>query len=339
MSKQYNLAVFIGRFQPFHLGHLTVINKALEIAEQVLVLIGSVNEPRTLRNPFTYAERIRMISDSIGYPHNMRLMYGPIEDHLYNDTIWIESIQREVFSRCGPDSNVVLIGHSKDNTSYYLKLFPQWDSVNCEQEHILNSTNIRESYFAAGPSLYISDNVPAPVNNFLIQFSETETYNTLVDEQVFVDNYKAKFAGYPFPPTFVTVDAVVVQSGHVLLVKRKGFPGRGLWALPGGFLNQSEKIEDACIRELREETRIKVPAPVLHGSIVKSQVFDDPHRSSRGRTITHAFYIHLSPDLTLPKVRGSDDAEKAKWIPLSAIRRSEMFEDHYSIIESMVGTI
>ena len=280
-----------------------------------------------------------MINDAFGYPDNQRISFGPIEDHLYNDTLWIESIQREVAGRINQGAKIALIGYSKDNTSYYLKLFPQWDSVNCEQEYILNSTDIRESYFHAGPNNYVLESVPAKVGDFLIRFSEKDEYTRLVAEHVYIDNYKAQFAGYPFPPTFVTVDAVVVQSGHVLLVKRKGFPGRGLWALPGGFLNQSEKIEDACIRELREETRIKVPAPVLHGSIAARGIFDDPNRSSRGRTINHAFYIALPPDLTLPKVRGSDDAEKAKWIPLADVDRSEMFEDHYDIMETMVGSL
>jgi bifunctional NMN adenylyltransferase/nudix hydrolase len=80
-----------------------------------------------------------------------------------------------------------------------------------------------------------------------------------------IEKYKESWKAAPFPPTFVTVDAVVVQSGHVLLVKRKAMPGAGLWALPGGFLNQEETLLDGAIRELKEETKIKVPVPVLKG--------------------------------------------------------------------------
>lgn len=348
--RKYKLAVFIGRFQPYHYGHHSVISNALKIADNVLVLVGSSGGPRTHRNPFTFEERREMIADQFvkekgdGY----RLIYRPLYDHSYNDEKWLQEVQttvrsvRDLFKTLGcsiSDDEITLVGHSKDNTSYYLKLFPQWHSEDCGNINGLSSTDIRQVYFNAGVTDSIIDTVPIATEEFLIKFSETEDYTKLVGEYVFVDNYKAKFANYPFPPTFVTVDAVVVQSGHILLVRRSGYPGKGLWALPGGFLNTNEKIEDGVIRELREETRIKVPAPVLRGNIVKREVFDDPNRSSRGRTITHAFLIHLPADMSLPKVRGSDDAEKAHWFPISEVKREMMFEDHYSIIENMLGNI
>ena len=139
-----------------------------------------------------------------------------------------------------------------------------------------------------------------------------------------------------YPPTFVTTDAVVVQSGHILLIQRKAAPGKGLWALPGGFLNPRELIVDGILRELHEETKLKVPKPVLRGSITKREVFDDPGRSERGRIITHAALIQLPPG-ELPSVKGSDDARKAKWMPIADLREDVMFEDHYHIINHMLG--
>ena len=90
------------------------------------------------------------------------------------------------------------------------------------------------------------------------------------------------------------------------------------------------------IRELREETGIKVPAPVLLGSIKDSRVFDAINRSARGRTITHAFKI-LLPDGPLPKIKGMDDAVKAEWIPISEIDSNVCFEDHFEIINHFLG--
>jgi bifunctional NMN adenylyltransferase/nudix hydrolase len=124
----------------------------------------------------------------------------------------------------------------------------------------------------------------------------------------------------------------------VLLVKRKAQPGRGLWALPGGFLGENETLKDAALRELREETRLKIPAPVLRGSLRGESVFDHPDRSLRGRTVTHAFYFEF-PSGPLPAVRGADDAARARWVPISEIQamRSSLFEDHFFILEHFLG--
>ncbi len=161
-------------------------------------------------------------------------------------------------------------------------------------------------------------------------------WDTLYSEYQMVKKYKEAWKAAPFPPTFMTVDAVVVQSGHILLVKRGDMPGKGLWALPGGFLNQDETMLDGAIRELKEETKIKVPVPVLKGSIKGSKTFDAPNRSSRGRTITQAFHIDLGVG-ELPKVKGSDDAEKAFWVPFKDVKQEKMFEDHFFIIDNFLN--
>jgi bifunctional NMN adenylyltransferase/nudix hydrolase len=161
-------------------------------------------------------------------------------------------------------------------------------------------------------------------------------WEILCSEYDMVKRYKEAWKAAPFPPTFMTVDAVVVQSGHILLVKRGDMPGKGLWALPGGFLNQEETMLDGAIRELKEETKIKVPVPVLKGSVKDSKTFDAPNRSSRGRTITQAFFIDLGMG-ELPKVKGSDDAEKAFWVPFNELVQEKFFEDHAHIISHFLG--
>ena len=113
----------------------------------------------------------------------------------------------------------------------------------------------------------------------------------------------------------------------------------GLLALPGGFVNEDETFLQAAIREVREETGLKVPVPVLLGSIKDDKLFDHPDRSQRGRTATVAQYITLNPG-PLPKVKGADDADPdgTGWYPLHEILESEerIFEDHASIIKYFV---
>lgn len=337
MPRRYDFAVFIGRFSPFHNGHKAVIDHALTVADNVILVLGSSFAPRNYRNPFTYLERVNMIRDA--YPQDAgRLIFEAIEDTIYNDTHWVEQIQHAVTFHTASmtEPKITLIGHEKDHTSFYLKLFPQWDNIGVSNVDGINSTAIREEYFRY---CSIPLTVTASTGKFLIEFMESGDYRNIREEYQFVDEYKKLWAAAPYAPIFVTVDAVVVQSGHILLVERKARPGKGLWAIPGGFLNPEEKIIDATIRELKEETKIKVPVPVLRGNIVTTKVFDDPHRSSRGRTITHASLIHLPPDTALPKVKGSDDAKFAKWWPMADIRREMLFEDHKDIIDHLTAML
>lgn len=351
-TKEYDVAVFVGRFQIFHRGHLAVIEQALERADNVVVMIGSSNEPRSYRNPFSFDEREEMILGA--FEGNLsaleRIHCFSIEDSIYNDGQWVLAIQNHVHYFCEEfytsfldreeleptPKRIALIGHEKDHTSFYLKLFPQWDNIGVENVENLSSTEMRKIYFSDDhvPDLLFGEGrqLPHSTIKFLTHFKTTQDYTNIREEYEFVEKYKSAWANAPYEPTFVTTDACVVQSGHVLLIQRKARPGKGLWALPGGFLDPTERIEDGMLRELREETRIKVPAPVLRGNIRARQVFDAPHRSSRGRTITHGFLINLPPNVTLPQVKGSDDAAKAEWWSLADIHRGMMFEDHFDII-------
>jgi bifunctional NMN adenylyltransferase/nudix hydrolase len=351
MEKEFDLLVFVGRFQPFHNEHKRVIDIALQKSKNVLVLIGSAGKARTIRNPFTFQERYKMIAESFDWreEHLERLIIKPLYDKTYNDAAWIKQVQTIVldtaldvanngnsFRASGyNDIKVGLIGASKDNTSYYLKMFPQYKSVNVEIQTDLHATSIREKYLDS--SLLRPDKVPESVTKFLIEFAGTEEYQQLHNELNFVRNYKKQWEAAPYPVKHATVDAVVEQSGHILLVKRRSAPGKGLWALPGGHLNEFEKQLDGAIRELREETKIKVPEAVLRGSIRDHETFDDPYRSTIGRVITKAYHFKLADDVTLPKVKGADDAEKAKWVPISELREEDFFDDHFFIISYFLG--
>jgi bifunctional NMN adenylyltransferase/nudix hydrolase len=325
MSKPYGTLVLIGRFQPLHNAHLEIIKRCTALTDQLVVIAGS-------------AERERMIKDA-AMGLSLRVYVEPNVDTIYNDQAWAVRVQGIVSKYVCLGTKTAIIGHKKDDSSFYLDMFPQWDYVDVEQIEPLGATDIRDLYFKyTFNSNFIKNVVPETTYDFLMNFRRTEDFAQIVREREFIAAYKKQYESLPYPPIFVTADAVVIQSGHVLMIKRRSEPGKGLWALPGGFVNAGtdKSVEDAAIRELREETGIKVPAPVLRGSIVRGRVFDAVNRSARGRTITHAFYIEL-PDGELPRVKGQDDAEKARWVPIAEVRSEECFEDHYEIIQHFLG--
>lgn len=347
--KNYHFAVFIGRFQPYHNGHHHIISQGLQRAEKIIILCGSAHLPVSHRNPWSFQQRKTMILNSFTKDEAERITVLPLMDSPYNDAIWSQSVQTIVNGvvqalNTMPHNTprIALIGHSKDHSSFYLKMFPQWESIEVDNLDGLNATNLRDDYFSHAEHFAHSDSIfnaltPTGTQQFFAeQFSQT-AFDTIRAEHEFIEDYKRQWQAAPYPPVFVTVDAVVIQSGHILLVKRRARPGKGLAALAGGFIRQHERLQDACIRELREETKLKIPEAVLRGCIKRQHTFDDPHRSSRGRTITHAFLIELPVSENLPKVKGGDDAEKAFWLPLADMNPEKMFEDHYFIVRHLLG--
>jgi bifunctional NMN adenylyltransferase/nudix hydrolase len=340
-----DFAVYIGRFQPFHNGHNYVLHQALRQGNDVIVVLGSSYGPRTIKNPFNEVEREDMIRACLSEEDNLRTHFVAVEDSAYNDHAWATDVVNAV-DGVAKGKKVVLVGYEKDASTFYLRMFPQWRYVDVgamktDDGVVVNATAIRDQLFR-NPlrGIVIDDVVPTAVNDFLYDFEENEAFKQLCHEASFIRKYRAAWADSPYPPTFFCVDAVVVQQGHILLIQRRAEPGKGLWALPGGFLNQNERIADATLRELVEETRLKVPARVLTGCIEAVRVFDAPDRSLRGRMLTHATLFHLPPHGDkLPEVKGDDDAMDAKWWPLTDVKRLMLFDDHMDIIKHLTARL
>ncbi|MCI1711410.1 MAG: bifunctional nicotinamide-nucleotide adenylyltransferase/Nudix hydroxylase [Chiayiivirga sp.] len=337
--------VLIGQFAPFHNGHLALIRRALERAQTVIVLIGSSGRARNSRNPWSASEREQMLRSALPEAAG-RIVVRPLRDHLYNENTWIGAVQGAVRDAIGIQSTtsplIGMLSGPVPSSVDTVRAFPQWTHEECPWTDVPFAQELREHYFGGtdGGMALVRANVPPTVFSMLEAFRTGSTFRALAEEHAFVQTYRQGWAAAPYPPTFVTVDAVVVHSGHLLLVARGAHPGKGLWALPGGFVRGNERLMDAVLRELREETRLKLPAPVLRGSLRAQDVFDHPERSLRGRTITHAFYFEF-PSGDLPAVKGGDDAAKARWFPLADLRslESQMYEDHFYIVERFVGTV
>jgi 8-oxo-dGTP diphosphatase len=136
---------------------------------------------------------------------------------------------------------------------------------------------------------------------------------------------KAKKHCYEYPRPALTVDVVVLTdeaAPRVLLIRRKTDPFAGRWALPGGFVDVNEPLEDAARRELREETGIKVK------KLEQVMACGDPGRDPRGWTVTVVHQTVVKADAVKPQA--ADDAAEVGWHPLD--RLPEMAFDHGKIL-------
>lgn len=342
MVNKQQFGVYIGRFQPLHKAHLAVMQEALNHVETLIVVLGSADAPRSVRNPWHEEERERMIRAAlteVGIPDH-RMIVTHVRDHYYNENLWLAAVQQAVQIHTRGATDIGLVGHLKDDTSYYLHSFPGWSSLPTGVPQDQSAAHIRQVYFE-GDVLSLQDAVPSAIYSQLLEFKETPAYAQLAEEWRDIQADQALWAGTPFPPTFHTTDAVVVRSGHVLTIRRGVNPGKGKLALPGGFLDVRQPLLTSAIRELREETGLGMMFEVRDWThyLAGKETFDHPERSLRGRTITTAFYFDLGVG-ALPNVSGHDDATEALWMPISQALATprEWFEDHHAILEAFVLT-
>lgn len=337
------LGVLIGRFQPFHNGHEYLVQHALSHAEHLLIIVGSCFAARNLRNPWTLAEREQMIRSTLTDKQQARVTIAGIPDVFYCDGDWAGHVRHAVERHTADRTEVVLFGHTKDASSYYLALFPEWRYEELPNYAGLSATPIREELLATAhehvPGLLESDlapNLPEGVRRWLHAFCRSEDFREILAEAAAVDAFQSAWSASPYPPSFVTVDALVEWCDEILLIRRGGRPGKGLFALPGGFLDPGERLEAACRRELFEETALQLPADLRPEACF---VGDHPDRSDRGRFITHVYYFRLPASQPRPEVKGGDDAASACWLHREDIPREAVFEDHYLLMEHMLGAM
>lgn len=200
----FDFLVFIGRFQPFHLAHQAVIQEAFKHSKSVIILLGSAQpeegfsetsfradtklescESRTLKNVFTATEREEMIRAAFAPEQQSQLHFAGLID-VFNDKKWTAMVKQAVqniVQQCSQSdvseiqNKIGLIGHFKDQSSYYLALFPEWPLVELDNYFHLSATPIREQYLLGHlPTL---TQVPASTLSYLMNFQQTSSYRAL----------------------------------------------------------------------------------------------------------------------------------------------------------------
>lgn len=148
------------------------------------------------------------------------------------------------------------------------------------------------------------------------------------------ENKNCKKFIYSYPHPAVTVDIVVLKKEEniwkVLLIKRAKEPYKGRWALPGGFVNIDEDLEDAAKRELKEETNLEAK------KLYQFYTFGEPNRDPRERVISVGYITILPADENPANIRASSDAKEVAWVPINEIPYKPLAFDHSKIIQKAI---
>jgi 8-oxo-dGTP diphosphatase len=123
----------------------------------------------------------------------------------------------------------------------------------------------------------------------------------------------------------VTADGIVLKGNDIVLIKRGKEPFKGSYALPGGFLNYGERLEECAVREVLEETGVKTKVVELVG------IYSSPDRDPRGHFVTAVY--HLEPVGGM--LKAGDDAKDAEWVPLDKLPKFAF--DHGKIIQDFLS--
>ena len=179
MQYTFDYLVFIGRFQPFHLAHLQTIQIALARSHYVILALGSAQNERNLKNPFLAKEREKMILSNFTPDMQERIKFVHVVD-VYNDEKWQKLVKSLVNELIQPQDRVGLIGHFKDDSSYYLKFFPEWEMVELDSlQGAMSATPAREAYYRGE---VVESAFPLGTSEFLHKFKNNEIYQQLVNK-------------------------------------------------------------------------------------------------------------------------------------------------------------
>jgi bifunctional NMN adenylyltransferase/nudix hydrolase len=349
MSKKYDVCVYILRAQPFHTGHLKVLTRACEIANEVVVILGSANMARSIKNPFTIEERMDLLQKNISYEKLDKkcdkIHITKADDFLY-DFCWENQIKETVKGLVGENKKIAIIGYDKDISSDkdsslpYLKSFSEYVLELVDYEYYLDAKAIRRNYFN-GLNLNFSDSVflnsgvvPKQTEIFLELFEKNNKriHEILYLEKNYLQNFDCQYRGLPYPPVFLTADFCAVSNNHILLVKRSHNYGHGLWAMPGGFLDAKtdKNLSETAVRELKEETGLSIDDTDFAGGIIET-----PDRDLRGRFVTMVlFKVDDGKMMSSFKKHQNSEILDVQWHHIDSIQDLEMFADHKLIINA-----
>ncbi len=334
----FDIVVQIGAFQPWTTQHQQQLEADLSRARQVVLAVTGATRACNTRHPFSLTEQIQLLRLAI--PSNWLERVSVLAVHL--PYAHASEPQPTVAQWQQAVADVAGHGSPKVAARYLSAARPALPG----HWHLLAPADIdadelawRQAALGSNHALHVLQEkghlTPSTCHDWLARWLNQSGREHLHEEWRQLQHERAAWASAPYPVTLVTVDAVVECGGQVLLIRRGRSPGRGLYALPGGFIDVSESLLQSACRELHEETGLNLADRVTPRA---SAVFDAPDRSQRGRVITHAWHFRIDAP-SPPELQAGDDASEATWV--EAARLSELttqyHDDHDVILQHFLG--
>lgn len=294
------VGLFIGRFQPFHLGHIDALNQARKKGiTEFIIGVGSSNKEHTVENPFTYEERKTMISKvlkSLGI--NFTIYALPDFD---SDEDWKNYIIKNV-----PNFDTVISGNPR--TSGIFKK-TKYGVLPLKIIRDIKSTAIRH-LLHIGDMTGLKALIPWQVLLYLQHINASKRLNKY---------YRNEHIG----PALAVDGILVTKEKKIVIIQRKN-PPLG-YALPGGFVEYWETTEQALIREMKEEVGVHIRIRKLAG------VMSDPKRDPR----SHIISIVYIADIISGRIKAGDDAKSVKTMTLEKAQELTMVAGHEKFLQTI----
>lgn len=328
------LGLVIGRFQPLHNGHISLINKALEENDKVLVLIGSANKLPDFKNPFSAEQRFNFVYQE--FPENPQLLIQTLNDYDTDDE-WVQEVTARALSFEEDPTQVMFYCNPKDEEWYRRNfLFP----VTTLNEVDVSATEIREEWYTTGQGFDFVC-VPPHVNAVMDELPDFDRLQW--EYKTTTRNLKEKTHRHPFSNPMEPVSfAVIIQDGKVLVGKRVGPRGAGQFGLPGGFVENTETTLDAAMRETQEELGIDLKALITKGqAICMSQAVSENLRDLGARTLGVNYLFVVKPDVELKLELDLDETSEAKWVPMMDVCEDKylLFFNHNQLVRQLLSKV
>lgn len=306
---------------------IELLKDVLARAPQVVVLLDGANRARSSHlHPFTVGEQQEMLA--ILFPAEIssgRLVSAGLDVEPY-DTRKQHDAMRDALGSLGITLEGGYCTAIIPNDQRRKRISRLLSGIPADAPAITAATG-SASLFQSGRS-----DVPEMLQPWLETWKTSYVFKSLKKEAEFSAQYIESWSSSPYPPTFNAADALIECEGHLLMISRGNHPFRGLFALPGGMLEQDEPLFQTALREAAEETCL--PASMLEEHCISSRTFDDPLRDPRGRFVSTTYHFRIPGPP--PEVAAADGELDARWLPIEKLKPSIMAFDHWSIVREML---